>query len=33
MPKGIGYGKKAVKKLGKAKVNKLRKAKGMKVMK
>lgn len=33
MPKGMGYGKKAVKKLGKAKVNKLRKKKGMKVMK
>ncbi len=33
MPKGIGYGMKAMKKLGKAKVNKMRKAKGMKVMK
>jgi hypothetical protein len=33
MPKGIGYGKKAMKKLGKGKVNKMRKAKGMKVMK
>jgi hypothetical protein len=33
MPKGMGYGKKAVKKLGKAKVAKMRKAKGMKPMK
>jgi hypothetical protein len=33
MPKGMGYGKKAVKKLGKGKVNKMRKRKGMKVMK
>ena len=29
----MGYGKKAMKKLGKSKVNKMRKAKGMKVMK
>ena len=33
MPKGMGYGKKAMKKLGKKKVNKMRKRKGMKVMK
>jgi hypothetical protein len=33
MPKGMGYGKKVMKKLGKKKVNKMRKAKGMKVMK
>ena len=30
MPKGIGYGKKAIKKLGKKKVEELRKKKGMK---
>lgn len=30
---GIGYGKKAMKKMGKTKVNKMRKKKGMKVMK
>lgn len=30
MPKGIGYGKKAIKKYGKTKVNQMRKAKGMK---
>ena len=33
MPKGIGYGKKAVAKYGKKKVEKMRKAKGMKAMK
>jgi hypothetical protein len=30
MPKGIGYGKKAIKKYGKKKVNAMRKRKGMK---
>jgi hypothetical protein len=30
MPKGIGYGKKAVKKYGKKKVDSMRKRKGMK---
>lgn len=33
MPKGIGYGKKAVKKYGQKKVDSMRKAKGMKPMK
>lgn len=33
MPMGIGYGKKAMKKYGKKKVNAMRKRKGMKVMK
>jgi hypothetical protein len=33
MPMGIGYGKKAMMKMGKKKVNAMRKKKGMKVMK